>query len=106
MRSKKNIQNLNFSQGAKTVEEGAYFSNEESWKQVLRKIYSNLIDTLITNKRRQNRHKGSLVNYILPLEVIDLAAQVGGQIFAKKDQDCRVDLTQVVPMDVTQVDER
>ena len=58
------------------------------------------------NKRRQNRHKGNLMNYILPLEVIDLAAQVGGQIFAKKDQDCRVDLTQVVPMDVTQVDER
>ena len=95
-----------FFQGAKTVEEGAYFSNEESWKQVLGKIYSNLIDTLIMNKRRQNRHKGGLMNYILPLEVIDLAAQVGRQIFAKKDQDCRVDLTQVVPMDVTQVDER
>jgi hypothetical protein len=46
------------------------------------------------------------MNYILPLEVIDLAAQVGGQIFANKDQDGRVDLTQVVPMDVTQVDER
>ena len=46
------------------------------------------------------------MNYILPLEVIDLAAQVGRQIFARKDQDCHVDLTQVVPMDVTQVDER
>ena len=92
--------------GAKTVEQGAYFVNEEDWRQVLGKIYSNLIDTLIINKRRQNRHKSSNKDYALPLDVIDLASQVGRQVFQTNVEDCGVDLTQVVPIDVTQADAR
>ena len=34
------------------------------------------------------------------------AAQVGRQIFTKNGEDCRVDVTQVVPIDATQADSR
>ena len=80
--------------------------NEEDWKQVLGKIYSNLIDTLIINKRRQNRHKSSNKDYALPSDVIDLASEVGRQVFVANVEASGVDLTQVVPIDVTQADAR
>ena len=34
------------------------------------------------------------------------AAQVGRQIFTKNGEDCKVDVTQVVPIDATQADSR
>lgn len=92
---------LHHPQGAKSITDGAFFLDEEAWKEVLPRIYANLIDTLIANKKRQNRHKGTK-NYSLDPEVVELAAQVGQQLFNNTSENTQVNLTQIVPMEVTQ----
>ena len=91
--------------GARNVREGAYFVKEEIWRHILPKIYSNLIDATIANKKRRNRYKSSK-NYALSNEEVDLAVQVGKQVFCGDNSpNLSVDLTQIVPIDTTQADD-
>ena len=99
---------LHHPQGESTKENGAYFDDEESWKQLLLRIYVNLIETPISNKIRQNRMrvKGSQ-NYLLEENILVLASQVGLQLFCHEINSTPQDndsagVTQIIPMDVTQ----
>ena len=67
---------------------------------MLPRIFCNIIDTVITKKRRHNRAKGTK-NYCLHEDIVELASQIGTQVFFE-DGVHAMDLTQVVPIDQTQ----
>ena len=95
---------LHHPQGESTKETGAYFHDEESWKQLMLRIYVNLIETPISNKIRslKMKIKGSQ-NYLLEENILLLGSQVGLQLFChEKNNAAEAEVTQIIPMDVTQ----
>ena len=87
---------------------GAYFSEDaDGWQKNLNRIYSNLIDTVIANtirtvKTRQNTKAVTIGN-----DLAAMAVEVCYQIYAAKSscvgKDGDANVTQIVPLDVTQV---
>ena len=73
--------------------------DEPAWRQILPRIFSNLVDTVIKNKQRQNRSKGTK-NYSVTEDMVALASQVGRQVFFEANK--AMDLTQIVPIEQTQ----
>lgn len=95
---------------------GAYLSgNEEVWRKNLNLIYSNLIDTVISNTIRRTTKSTSRQGsktVTLSHELVQLAVEVCFQIYSLKLPGGSVsngggaavtNITQIVPLDVTQV---
>ena len=104
---------LHHPRGARQVKDGAYCGQPIEWKEHLIRIYSNLVDTTIQNQAKSNRSKtyGNR-DYLLNTELVELAVDVCYQLFLdtenqkhKSDESGGVEVTQIVPLDVTQQDQ-
>jgi len=92
---------------ARCEEEGAYASDWDEWRRCLRRIYSNLVETVAHNLGRVAAGKGSSASKMsggqLGQDHLRLAARVCFQLIAREDErGDSEDLTQYVQRDVTQ----
>ena len=103
---------LHHPKGASSSKSGSFSGDVSEWKRTLISIYTNLIDTTIYNQLKSNRTKSyGTKDFFLKQDLVELAADVCSQLFLNSenrehtvgDHD-GVEVTQVVPLDVTQQD--
>ena len=101
---------LHHPKGASSTKCGSFSGDASEWKATLISIYTNLIDTTIQNQNKSNRNRtNSTREYYVKEDLVELAADVCNQLFLNSenreptlDDNEGIEVTQVVPLDVTQ----
>ena len=104
---------LHHPNGATSTKYGKFCGDVNEWERTLISIYTNLIDTTIHNQTRSNKSRTyGAREYYLKQDLVELASDVCCQLFLNAenpehtlDDHVGIEVTQVVPFDVTQQDQ-
>ena len=102
---------LHHPKGAQVESKGAFFFDENTWRQDLIRIFHNMVETKILNDYKHNRRRNTLAakHFILSETLMNLAKRLSQQIvFYEQKSNSNLEngyVTQIVPLDITQQNE-
>lgn len=96
---------LHHPKGVSDPADGAMYNDRSLWTQHLKRIFVNIIDSTIKNKRRTNHHRRNSrnqMNFLLSRDLVKIGAEVIFQFADSPDSPTIGDITQYVDLDQTQ----
>ena len=103
---------LHHPNGDRAEDDGVFLRQSAEWKEHLLRVYTNLVDTTIQNQSKSNKSRAyGTRDYFIKPDLAELAADICFQLFLSSEskefnsqESIGVDVTQIVPLDVTQKD--